>query len=167
MTHRLDDDTLEALAAALEDGALEDVAKHLPLAHDDRLYLAYLALPRARVEAFEFLVDQAGLDPDAVYKSASLLGRAAGHGRLEIVRFLLDRGAGLQGIPLVRAVQGGNIEIVRLLIEAGADVNQGRRGFPTPLAMSRTERHPEIEQLLVENGATELVGVGDPKARPR
>jgi ankyrin repeat protein len=94
---------------------------------------------------------------------------AAGAGELDVVRFLLDRGAALEKVvpgdenPLIHACEGGQAEVVRLLIERGADVNarvwadHGDRGgeWRTPLSMARRGGHAAVVSLLLAAGARE------------
>ncbi len=132
----------------------------LPLEPDELVMAADMAIDDGHRSVVKLLIDEGGLHVDATHYSVSLLARAASEKRRDIVDFLLERGANLQGVPLVHAAKAGDLEIVRRLIEAGADPNAGRRGFPTPLAAARQFRHADIEAFLVEHGATELVGKG-------
>jgi ankyrin repeat protein len=56
--------------------------------------------------------------------------------------------------PLHSAVAARNAEIVRLLIAAGADVNARQQDDFTPLMAARQNGDAEIEQMLLDAGAT-------------
>ena len=73
-------------------------------------------------------------DGEAVVNLASGVGRtplheACTHGNLEIVKLLLDAGAGLdergdnKSTALHCSAQGGHLEILKLLVERGGDYN--------------------------------------------
>jgi ankyrin repeat protein len=51
-------------------------------------------------------------------------------------------------------VAARNAEIVRLLIAAGADVNARQQDDFTPLMAARQNGDAEIEQMLLDAGAT-------------
>jgi len=55
--------------------------------------------------------------------------------------------------PLLRATQVGNIDIVLFLVEKGADVNYRNRNGITPLSEASYNNDIEIARLLVMNGA--------------
>ena len=82
---------------------------------------------------------------------------AAGEGRLDVVRYLLDRGADvnarekLGGTALTEATYYGHIEIVKELLFRGADVNaEGDRGTASDIAVDR--KHAAIADLLKHYG---------------
>ena len=159
MRSKLDRFEVGQIVDDLETGKLDQVRSRLPLHAQDMVYVAVETLEAGPLDAFVLLLDH-GLDVDGVEGVTSLLAHAAGEGRADVVNLLLSRGASLKGVPLVAAVQGGNIDAVRMLLAAGAHVDRGNRGFPTPLKMARMMKRPDIEELLVEHGATELVGKG-------
>jgi hypothetical protein len=83
-------------------------------------------------------------------------------GHTEVARFLLEQGAPvttpshntMRVQPLHSAVAARNAEIVRLLIAAGADVNARQQDDFTPLMAARQNGDAEIEQMLLDAGAT-------------
>ena len=99
-----------------------------------------------------------GLDVNAEVNGVTPLELAAGAGRAEAVRVLLDGGARVDrknasGVtPLIWAVHGGNVEAVRLLVRAGADVNAAEYNGITPLIMAAS-RDPAIVRTLLDAGA--------------
>ena len=85
---------------------------------------------------------------------------AAGNGRLEVVRFLLDAGVSCEiqnpfgGPPLHVAASQNHPDVARLLIARGAKVDARRRqGNATPLHICAMKGREEIAHLLVEAGA--------------
>jgi hypothetical protein len=84
---------------------------------------------------------------------------AAELGSVEMVDFLLDKGADLEGVDdlsdtaLVRASEVGRIKVAILLLEKGANVNHDWPSEETPLAMAELHGHQELATLLVSHGA--------------
>src|SRR6185437_13258486 len=82
-----------------------------------------------------------GADPNAHYGKYDTfpLGIASRHGYLEIVKFLLEKGANVNEYnhegygPLAFAAGEGHEDIVRLLISKGADPNKVRNNGTTPM----------------------------------
>ncbi|HEX6993109.1 MAG TPA: ankyrin repeat domain-containing protein [Gammaproteobacteria bacterium] len=84
-------------------------------------------------------------------------------GDLELVRMLLDAGADPDSpnqdnqTALMLAASIGSLEIAKLLIERGADVNAIETfRSQNALMWAAGENHPEIVDLLLANGATDL-----------
>ncbi len=86
----------------------------------------------------------------------SPLAVAAGSGRLELARMLLDAGVApdephqQDATPLRQAIAGGHLEMVRLLLSRGAAVNHRNARNQTPLDYARECDHRDIEALLLE-----------------
>jgi hypothetical protein len=83
---------------------------------------------------------------------------AAWKGRLEAVRWLLERGAavnrpGKEWGPLLYAVFAGHREVARLLLARGADVNAQAPNGSTVLMMAAREGHEDLAEALIEAGA--------------
>jgi len=86
------------------------------------------------------------------------LMHAAWKGRLEVVRWLLERGArlnrdGLEWSALHYAVFAGHKTVAQLLIEHGADVNARSTNASSPLMMAAREGHEELARMLLVAGA--------------
>lgn len=87
------------------------------------------------------------------------LMEAAKLGFLGMTRFLLDRGADIEGTDdlgataLMRAAASGRADIVELLLERGADVNHDDWLDQTPLSAAAMEGHREIVDRLLSHGA--------------
>jgi len=97
--------------------------------------------------------------PDVEAKDSNgmtALHHAARHGRVEVVRLLLDKGATVDareqvGItPLSLAASWGQVGVVQLLLESGADVNALSSTSWAPL---HTVSSGEIAKALVDAGA--------------
>ncbi len=89
------------------------------------------------------------------------LAFAASNGRTDVVRVLLDHGAGVdfansRGLtPLHDAAGQGHKEIVALLLANGADPKIKDRQRRTPLQLADEGGHHEVVKLLREHGADE------------
>lgn len=89
-----------------------------------------------------------------------LLGVAAQHGRLEVMAWLLERGAsvntsGEQATPIELAAGSAPVEAVRWLLERGANpAYGGGRALPAAVRACR----PEVARLLLQHGARKLAG---------
>lgn len=95
------------------------------------------------------------------------LGVAVDYKQLEMVRYLLGRGAdpNLKSgatLPLGDAVDGELVEVVRVLLEGGADPNASALFGATPLTDAADEGRLEVLRLLLEHGG-DADGVADGK----
>ncbi|EQC30461.1 TKL protein kinase, variant 1 [Saprolegnia diclina VS20] len=84
------------------------------------------------------------------------LNWAASEGQLEVVRFLLEKGAAIDvktmlgRTPLHWAASEGHLEIVRLLLTKGAAIDVKTKKGETPLMLAEKDGHGNIAQLLRE-----------------
>lgn len=102
-------------------------------------------------------------------KGSGAIVTAAGEGKLDMVKLLLDKSAdideigiehptdprfqGDMGSALHKAVAGGYEAVVEFLIENGADVNLKDVMGRTPLALAQGKGNSVIVELLGERGA--------------
>jgi ankyrin repeat protein len=125
-----------------------------------------------KVQALEIvkLLVEGGANPDGVDRPVSKLTRtakdlynpalemAARQGNLDVVRYLLERGANVDhadadgSTALHSAVNHGHLDVVRALIAGGADVNR-----PDPLADAMTPLMRAIRPLEGKEHAAEMV----------
>jgi len=54
--------------------------------------------------------------------------------------------------PLGMAARWGHVEMVNYLIAKGADINKAGTSWSTPLAWAKKKRHAEIEKVLIDAG---------------
>jgi hypothetical protein len=77
---------------------------------------------------------------------------AAGWGKLNVLKFLADEGASLQGTLFAAAVNG-HIDIVKYLLANGANVDERGDDNNTPLLHTAHCGHLDIVKLLIDAGA--------------
>jgi serine/threonine-protein phosphatase 6 regulatory ankyrin repeat subunit B len=87
------------------------------------------------------------------------LHEAAGNGRLEVVKYLIEQGAdvnkGNEGgeRPLHYASRHGHIEVMKILLENGANVSEKGTGCGTPLRWAAENGQIKAAELLLAYGA--------------
>jgi len=93
---------------------------------------------------------------DPTYKEFSILTVALSQGNLDMVKFLIEKGAdpnGGNGLPLAFSIMLKNIDAIKLLASKGADLNfSGKKGF-RPLMTATIEGDKKVIQTLLELGA--------------
>lgn len=112
------------------------------------------------VKVIEWLID-GGADINSITKSGTALMWAARGGKIENVKYLLERGPkdfvnrkGESGwTPLHFAAGFGSVEITDLLIKKGADVNAQEESGYGPIHWAAKNNYPDCIKLLIENGA--------------
>ncbi len=103
---------------------------------------------------------QGGLNVDTRERTgATLLGLAAKHGDIELMRSLIELGADIEApdraglTPLMAAAQCKNIDAVRLLLETGASLEAKDAIGGTALTWAATRGNAETVSELIDNGA--------------
>ncbi|MNL51286.1 Ankyrin repeats (3 copies) [compost metagenome] len=80
---------------------------------------------------------------------------AAGNGQLEVVKFLMDKGAdvhasGPSGDALKNAAENGHLKVVRYFVEKGANIHALNN---RALLYAARNGHIDVVELLLEKGA--------------
>ncbi|XP_066554598.1 protein TANC2 isoform X2 [Amia ocellicauda] len=133
----------QALIAAASMGYTEIVSYLLDLPEKDEE-----EVERAQINSFDTLWGETALTA------------AAGRGKLEVCRLLLEQGAAVSQpnrrgiVPLFSAVRQGHWQIVDLLLTHGADVNMADKQGRTPLMMAASEGHLGTVEFLLAQGAS-------------
>lgn len=166
--------SFRSLIKAIEDGDTTQLARQLEVCDPNEWGSEYgpphrelgLRLPlevaiRARRSAVVQLLLSAGASPNVTLgREGTLMHLAAGRGTVEIVRLLLAAGGKPDAVyantgltPLMLAALGNRIATARVLLDAGADVKAVSKEGKS--ALSLAAKHPEMQQLLRERGATD------------
>ncbi|KAH0627014.1 hypothetical protein JD844_002374 [Phrynosoma platyrhinos] len=133
----------QALIAAASMGYTEIVSYLLDLPEKDEE-----EVERAQINSFDSLWGETALTA------------AAGRGKLEVCRLLLEQGAAVAQpnrrgvVPLFSAVRQGHWQIVDLLLTHGADVNMADKQGRTPLMMAASEGHLGTVEFLLSQGSS-------------
>lgn len=123
--------------------------------------LLHLACESGNVLMLEVLLSSADVDPDPQNgEGVTPLQVAAGHGHLEAVKFLIDKGANVNrpdrhGLTtLAAAAYQGSVDLVHFLIdECGAKVDVLNDKGASPLHGACQKGHVEVARALVAAGA--------------
>jgi ankyrin repeat protein len=89
----------------------------------------------------------------------TLLQAAAGKGQIDVVQFLLDHGAAVDGIkqgehtPLHFAVGNGHKAVVDLLLRRGAKADATTEDGVTPLYLAALKGYAQVAKALIDAGA--------------
>lgn len=96
--------------------------------------------------------------------SGRLLTRAASHGKISIVRLLLERDVDIHArepangdTALMAAIIGGHRSLIELLLHKGAEVTRGN-DFQTPLEIAQIKNEPALLRLMNKASASKLSG---------
>jgi ankyrin repeat protein len=92
-------------------------------------------------------------------KGDTPLHKAAENGCLQVVEFLIEKGAPVNAIneegetPIFEAAEKGYADVVRALISHGAEVNIREESGETPLHKAAEEGRSNVVKILVASGA--------------
>jgi hypothetical protein len=168
----------EDLYVSIESGNLDEIKKILserPELLQSTSYgmegessLLHYAAGEGQTEICAYLISL-GLPVDVIATATACstpLHEAAGHGHAHAVRFLLEKGAAVDGhptsitTPLIDAIIDGHTEVCKLLIEHNADVNRVHaRLNSAPADIARSWGQLEIEEMLKRQGAMSIMDI--------
>ncbi len=109
-------------------------------------------------------------------KGLTPLVEAAGKGQFSIIKYLIEKGASIEGVagkrstPLTRLIKKASsklpstqlMEIIRYLVDAGVDVNSAGENEYTPLMLAcKYTRGVELVEMLLDLGALADVQAAD------
>ena len=112
----------------------------------------------SEIALLEVLIDEKGVDA-VVYAAFTLLSWAAREGRMDMVKFLIARGADPNAKDrwgrhaITWAARERHTDIVKFLVNRGADVNMQSNTGGTALAYAVLGGDLELVEFLVEQGA--------------
>ena len=111
-------------------------------------------------EAAEMLKNGANLSPTCGFNHrCQPLATAAKEGDLELMRFLIDNGADLDGynayddVALIYALENQQIESAKLLVESGANVNIPNAFGISPFIGATSTGDIDLVTSMIQNGA--------------
>jgi hypothetical protein len=111
-----------------------------------------------RLDCLRVILDKT--NPVSADSLGELLRVASDQGHLDVVRWLLERGAKMEAAepggwtPLLWAASSGHAEIVKYLLQVGADVHfVVEETKATPLHIAASHGHLEVVELLLDHGA--------------
>jgi ankyrin repeat protein len=143
-----------------------EVAKLL-ISHDKTVYNENLkfsplgfACQNNHIDTVSYLLDFASIDIDHKdFSSRTALIAAAGSGRTEIVKLLLNKGANVDSVdkfmitPLMSASLSGYLPVVNALLDSGATVDAKCHMGRTALMHASSRGHDKVVGRLIESGA--------------
>ena len=107
----------------------------------------------------EYIISKGNIDHEDKFNFTPLL-RAAEHGKLDIVKFLYEKGANIDHracadcTVLMLAAGHGHLDVVKFLYEKGANINSTDHSGWNSLVWSIQSGHPETVKYLYRNGAS-------------
>lgn len=107
-------------------------------------------------EFFKAGIDVNSKGPDG--KTA--LSKASGKGHVEIVEFLLSKGAIAQVVDFTNAAYTNKPLVLKAYVKSGFDINSKGPGGQTALQRAASQGHVEVVDFLLENGANPLIADG-------
>lgn len=126
------------------------------------IFKGVMKLEPCNTPVFAFLRDRvATLEMGTLgeYESYPVLHKAILGNHPEVVRFLVDNGAGINAknsyysTPLYLAAMKKNADVAGYLIQHGADPNLFCYGRRTPLHMALGKKQHDLAMMLIQNGA--------------
>lgn len=134
---------LEVVKFLLEKGANINPLESMPL---------QIALGEGHSEIAKLLISKGANINSYDFPYGTPLGMAATNGNLEMVNFLLEKGALVnppKGNPLNKAINNGHTDVAKILIDNGADISKG-----DPFKSAVRNGNVELAYYLLEKGAT-------------
>jgi len=109
------------------------------------------------LEMVKFLFE-AGILPDATrgWGSETPLMRVAYHGKIKVVRFLLEKGADIKArdyrgnTPMLHAAWSGHLNVVKVLLKNGAEISENNKLNWNALMQACIEGHYKLAEFLLK-----------------
>jgi ankyrin repeat protein len=112
-------------------------------------------------EGAAYMIEK-GMNPNTMsWHHVTILHDMAQKGNIKKAELLLNHGAEInpideeyQSTPLGMACRWGRVEMVDYLLKQGADLNKAGESWATPLTWAKKKGHIEIEEMLINAGAS-------------
>jgi hypothetical protein len=147
----------------LGEGFYSDAILDNDTIYSDKITILNKAVESGDVTIVNRLLHQEKNINDVMVSYKNPLFMAVKHGRIQIMKILLDKGAGANRFigaksPLYHAAWRGDLQAVELLLDFGADANCRFYGEETAVYVAAKHGHTKIVKVLLEKKSTRRIG---------